>query len=265
MNEAFVKSVKRLLLLVLLSIATLIIGTILGSVFDSIEITKWTMVIGFMLIVVFFFGKSYVNLSFGRIERRMVWPAIGMSVLIAVAQMLITISVLSLLDVDYHYQGEEMEHRQQLFSGLAGVLYVVAFGPIIEEICFRGLLLDGLLKTRCRPWVAILISAVAFGLLHGLWASFVTATLFGLLAGWLYWRTGSIIPGLIIHIANNSLTAIDLINQTDTFYLIALVGGLLLLAYGLWWFWKNIKCNSFKEKRDSSSSEISYIEKTNLY
>lgn len=246
MNEAFVKSVKRLLLLVVLYIATLIIGTILGSVFDNIEIAKWTMVIGFMLIAVLFFGKSYVNLSFGRIERRIVWPAIGMSVLIAVAQLLITISVLSLLDVDFFYQGEEMERRQQLFSGIAGALFVVASGPIIEEIGFRGLLLDGLLKTRCRPWIAILISAVAFGLVHGLWAPFVTATLFGLLAGWLYWRTGSIIPGLIIHIANNSLTAIDLTNQTDTFYLIALVGGLLLLAYGLWWFWKNVKkCANF--------------------
>ena len=171
----------------------------------------------------------------------MVWPAIGMSVLIAMAQLLITISVLSLLDVDCFYQGEALERRQQLISGIAGALFVVVSGPIIEEIGFRGLLLDGLLKTQCRPWVAILISAVAFGLVHGLWAPFVTATLFGLLAGWLYWRTGSIIPSLIIHIANNSLTAIDLTNQTDTFYLIAIVGGLLLLAYGLWWFWKNVK------------------------
>lgn len=241
MNETFVKSVKLLLLLVLLYIATLIIGTILGSVFHNIEIAKWTLVIGLMLIAILFFGKSYVNLSFGRIERRMVWPAIGISVLIAVAQLLVTVSVLSLFDVDYFYHGEEMERRQQLFSGIAGALFVVASGPIIEEICFRGLLLDGLLKTRCRPWVAILISAVAFGLLHGLWAPFVTATLFGLLAGWLYWRTGSIIPGLIIHIANNSLTGIDLINQTDIFYLIVLVGGFLLLVYGLWWFWKNMK------------------------
>ena len=246
MNETFVKSVKRLLLLVLLYIATLIIGVILGSVFHNIEIMKWTLVIGLMLIAVLFFSKSYVKLSFGRIERRMVWPAIGMSVLIAVAQLLVTVSVLSLFDVDFFYQGEALERRQQLFSGLAGALFVVVSGPIIEEICFRELLLDGLLKTRCRPWVAIIISAVAFGLFHGLWAPFVTATLFGILAGWLYWRTGSIIPGLIIHIANNSLTGIDLINQTDIFYLIVLVGGFLLLVYGLWWFWKNVKkCENF--------------------
>ena len=241
MNETFGKSVKRLLLLVLLYIATLVIGVVLGSVFNNNDIMKWTLVIGFMLIAVLFFGKSYVKLSFGRIERRMVLPAIGMSVLIAVAQLLITISVLSLFDVDFFYQGEALERRQQLISGIAGALFVVVSGPIIEEIGFRGLLLDGLLKTRCHPWVAILISAVAFGLVHGLWLPFATATLFGLLAGWLYWRTGSIIPGIIIHIANNSLTGIDLINQTDIFYLIVLVGGFLLLVYGLWWFWKNVK------------------------
>lgn len=246
MNEAFVKSVKLLLLLVVLYIGTLIISVILGSVYNNIEIAKWTLVIGLMLIAVLFFSKSYVKLSFGRIERRMVWPAIGMSVLIAVAQLLITVSMLSLLDVDCFYQGEALERRQQLISGIAGALFVVVSGPIIEEIGFRGLLLDGLLKTRCHPWVAILISAVAFGLVHGLWLPFATATLFGLLAGWLYWRTGSIIPSLIIHIANNSLTGIDLINQTDTFYLIAIVGGLLLLTYGLWWFWKNVKkCENF--------------------
>lgn len=246
MNEAFVKSLKLLLLLVLLYIATLVIGVVLGSAFNNNDIMKWTLVIGLMLLAVLFFGKRYVKLSFGRIERRMVWPAIGMSVLIAVAQLLITISVLSLFDVDFFYQGEALERRQQLISGIAGALFVVVSGPIIEEIGFRGLLLDGLLKTRCHPWVAILISAVAFGLVHGLWLHFATATLFGILAGWLYWRTGSIIPGLIIHITNNSLTGIDLINQTDIFYLIALVGGLLLLAYGLWWFWKNVKkCENF--------------------
>lgn len=246
MNEAFVKSLKLLLLLVVLYIGTLIISVILGSVYNNIEIAKWTLVIGLMLIAVLFFSKSYVKLSFGRIERRMVWPAIGMSVLIAVAQLLITVSMLSLLDVDCFYQGEALERRQQLISGIAGALFVVVSGPIIEEIGFRGLLLDGLLKTRCHPWVAILISAVAFGLVHGLWLPFATATLFGHLAGWLYWRTGSIIPSLIIHIANNSLTGIDLINQTDTFYLIAIVGGLLLLTHGLWWFWKNVKkCENF--------------------
>ena len=243
MNEGFGKSVKLFLLWWFLYLATLVIGNILGQVFKNVEIAKWILVAGYLLITVLFFGKGYVRLSFGRIERRMVWPAVGMSVLMGAALMFAICSVLLLIDVDPFFQGEELEHRQQLFSGIAGVFIAGFFGPIVEEIGFRGLVLDGLLKTRCRPWLAILISALLFDLLHGLGANFVTALLFGILAGWLYWRTGSIIPGLIIHVTNNSLTAIDLSNQTNTLYLIILVVGLVLLAYGVWWFGKKLKTN----------------------
>ena len=245
MNEGIGRTVKLLLLFGLLYIATAIIGTILGHIFKNVEIMKWTLVVGYLFITVLFFGKGYVKLSFGRIERRMVWPAIGISVLIAIACFFVVCSVCSLLGFDLFYQGEELEHRQRFFSGIAGALNACIFGPIIEEICFRGLVLGGLLKTRCRPWLAIIISAVAFGLLHGFWASFVSATLFGILVGWLYWRTGSIIPGIIIHVTNNSLTGIDFSNQTSTLYLILLVISFVLLAFGLWWFGK--KCTFAEE------------------
>ena len=238
MDEGIGKSVKLFLLWWSLYFATIVIGIIFGRVFKNIEIMKWTLVTGYLLITVLFFGKSYVKLSFGRIEKPMVWPAVGMSVLIAASQAFVLFSALSLLDVDPLFQGDELERRQQFFSGIAGALNACIFGPIMEEICFRGLILDGLLKTRCRPWLAILISALLFALLHGLGANFVTAMLFGILVGWLYWRTGSIIPGIIIHITNNSLTAIDISNLANAFYLIILVVGLVLLAFGLWWFWK---------------------------
>ena len=238
MDEGIGKSVKLFLIWWSLYFSTIVIGIIFGRVFKNIEIMKWTMVTGYLLITVLFFGKGYVKLSFGRIEKPMVWPAVGMSVLIAASQAFVLLSALSLLDVDLLYQGEELERRQQFFSGIAGALNACIFGPIMEEICFRGLVLEGLLKTRCRPWLAILISALLFALLHGLGANFVTAMLFGILVGWLYWRTGSIIPGIIIHITNNSLTAIDISNQTNTFHLIILVVCLSSLAYGVWWFWK---------------------------
>ena len=238
MEEGIGKTVKLFLLWWSLYLATQIIGTILGHFLKNTEIMKWTLVTGYLLITVLFFGKGYVKLSFGHIEQHRVWPAIGMSVMMGAALVFALCSVLFLLDVDLSYQGEELEHRQQFFSGIAGALNACIFGPTIEEICFRGIVLGGLLKTRCRPWLAILISTLLFALLHGLGANFVTAILFGILIGWLYWRTGSIIPGIIIHITNNSLTAIDISNQTHTFYLIILVVSLVLLAYGLWWFGK---------------------------
>lgn len=238
MNEEIGKTVKLIVVWLFLYLATTVIATVLGRVFNNYEILKWTIVLGYMLIAILFFGKRYVELSFGRIERRMVWPVVGMSVLIAASQAFVLFSALSLLDVELQYQGEELERRQQLFSGIAGALYCCVMGPIIEEIGFRGLILGGLLKMRCRPWIAILISAIIFASFHGFGVPFVTAMLFGILVGWLYWRTGSIIPGIIIHITNNSLTAIDLSGQPNAILWLILVVSLLLLAFSLWWFGK---------------------------
>lgn len=238
------RTVKLFLFWCFLYFAPMIIGIIVGRIYSNDTITSWTMLLACLLVIFIFFGKRYVKLSFDRFERRMVWLVVGMTLLIAVVFLLVEHSVYALVDVERFFS-EEIEQAndfgQRYFSGIAGILYGGIFGPIAEEIGFRGVFLGGLLKTRCRPWIAILISAHVFGLFHGIGVQFFGAILFGIMVGWLYWRTGSIIPGIIIHIANNSLTGIDLINQTDTFYLIALVGGLLLLAYGLWWFWKNMK------------------------
>ena len=238
MNEGIGKTIKLFLLWCGLFLALPIIGAIVGRFFTNhanYEILKWARLLGCVLIIIVFFGKRYVELSFGRIERRMVWPVVGMSVLIAASQAFVLFTALFLLGVDPSDIGEDLERLQRLVSGIAGILYACIFAPIAEEIGFRDLILGGLLKTRCRPWIAILISALVFASFHGFGAQFVTALLFGILVGWLYWRTGSIIPGIIIHVANNSLTAIDISNQTHTFYLIILVVSLVLLAYGLWW------------------------------
>lgn len=58
MNEAFVKSAKHLLLLVLLYIATLVVGVVLGSVFNNIEMMKWTLVIGLMLLAGWLYWRT---------------------------------------------------------------------------------------------------------------------------------------------------------------------------------------------------------------
>jgi len=258
MKEELWRTVKLFLLWWFLFLTPVFIGIIVWYIYgasmhmDSEAIKEqffsnqglcWAMVVGNMLIAIVFFGKRYVKLSFGRIERHMVWSAVGISILIAAAYMLVESSVFTLLDVDHLFseESEKMnEDNQQLFSGIAGILYGCIFAPVAEEIGFRGVLLDGLLKTRCRPWLAILISALAFGLLHYS-VQFVGAMVFGIIVGWLYWRTGSILPGIIIHIVNNTLSFIDVSSQSNTVLLVILIVCLLLLVYGLWWFGK--KCN----------------------
>ena len=246
MNEELMKTVKLFLLWSFLYFAVGIIGVFLGHICKSEEIMKWTLALGYLLISIVYFGKHYVDLSFGRIERRMVWPAVGMYVLVAVANLFVSFFVVSMLDIYLFMEESESLNKSDpnLFLGIAGILHSCIIIPIVEEIGFRGIFLAGLLKSRCRPWLAILITAIVFALFHMSFVKIISTLGFGIIIGWLYWRTGSIIPGIIIHIVNNSLCIvfafIDLSIESLAIWWVILVVCLSSLAYGVWWFWKEV-------------------------
>lgn len=244
MDDGIGKTIKLFLLWSFLYFAVGIIGVFLGHICKSEEIMKWTLVLGYLLISIVYFGKHYVDLSFGRIERRMVWPAVGMSVLVAVAYLFVSFFVISMLDIYLFMEESESLNKSDpnLFSGIVGILHSCIIVPIVEEIGFRGIFLAGLLKSRCRPWLAILITAIVFALFHMSLVKIISTFGFGIIIGWLYWRTGSIIPGIVIHIVNNSLCIVfafkDLSIDSLAIWWVILVVCLSSLAYGVWWFWK---------------------------
>lgn len=85
-----------------------------------------------------------------------------------------------------------------------GYLTIGLLAPLAEEIVFRGAALRSLLASRLSPLAAIVISALLFAVVHLNPAQMPHAFLVGLLLGWMYWRTGSILPGMAYHWANNS-------------------------------------------------------------
>jgi len=85
-------------------------------------------------------------------------------------------------------------------------LMIAGLAPVSEELFFRGMLFGGLRASL--PFLpAALISAVVFGSLHlPTGASTVPPLiLFGFLLAWVYERSGSIWPAVILHAINNSL------------------------------------------------------------
>ncbi len=86
-----------------------------------------------------------------------------------------------------------------------GYLVIGLLAPLSEEIVLRGAILRQLLRSsRLSTWGAITLSAVFFALIHMNPVQMPHAFLIGLLLGWMYWRTGSILPGVAYHWANNS-------------------------------------------------------------
>jgi membrane protease YdiL (CAAX protease family) len=99
-------------------------------------------------------------------------------------------------------------HQQDIAKGFGAIpiqiLLIVIAAPVSEEICFRGLLFGGL-REKLPRIVAALLCGLIFGALHAITG--ITAVppliVFGFLLALLYERTGSILPGMILHILNN--------------------------------------------------------------
>lgn len=81
------------------------------------------------------------------------------------------------------------------------IMMVIA-APLLEEFIYRGIILDGLLK-RYTPLTSILISSILFGIAHFNPWQLVTASLLGTFSGWIYYKTKSLAPSIIIHAAVN--------------------------------------------------------------
>ena len=89
-----------------------------------------------------------------------------------------------------------------------GYFVVGLLAPLAEEMVFRGAILRSLLRWKSNPWVGIVISAILFAVIHMNPAQMPHAFLIGLLLGWMYWRTDSIVPGVIYHWVNNTVAYI---------------------------------------------------------
>lgn len=96
---------------------------------------------------------------------------------------------------------------EQIMGEPTGYLAIGILAPLAEELVFRGAILRTLLKISGHRWhwVAIAVSALLFGAVHGNLPQFVHAALIGLLLGWMYYRTASILPGVMFHWVNNTV------------------------------------------------------------
>jgi membrane protease YdiL (CAAX protease family) len=98
------------------------------------------------------------------------------------------------------------EEKDTVMLVAQGIL-VVGMAPVAEELFFRGFLFGGL-RGRLTFWPAALISGVFFGAIHLLGGSLIAVVLlsvFGVLLAWLYERTGSLGPPILMHAIQNAI------------------------------------------------------------
>jgi membrane protease YdiL (CAAX protease family) len=89
--------------------------------------------------------------------------------------------------------------------GLGAELFCIALMPgVWEELAFRGLIL-GQLQRSVGAREAIVLSALLFGVIHLAWLSLPYLVGLGVLLAALRQRSGSLLPGMVLHAAHNGV------------------------------------------------------------
>ncbi|MEK4662946.1 type II CAAX endopeptidase family protein [Priestia sp. FSL H7-0729] len=103
---------------------------------------------------------------------------------------------------------ESLQQNVTLFTIALGIVSAGFVSPLYEEIFYRGFIYRWL-RTRIRMRWAIVISALIFTLAHfptinAMPVNFISGVVFA----WTYERTGSVVPGMIVHGAFNTIAVV---------------------------------------------------------
>lgn len=160
-----------------------------------------------LLTIMLFAWQKWSPFSRGYIQSRP-WDCLFWVIVFAIGTMVPS----ELLDEFCGFSIPEQQKQSiiDIMSTQWGFIAIALIVPIAEEMVFRGAILRSLLHLfgKRKRWFAIALSAVIFGAAHGNVPQFLHATLAGLVLGWFYWRTQSIVPGITFHIVNNLIAVI---------------------------------------------------------
>ena len=136
----------------------------------------------------------------------MTWPkALGLATALFVAAMVID----SGLEQVLHAGSEQGLIPTRWDSGHAAAyvcnwIVIAGVAPLVEEVTFRGLGYS-LLSPRLGMWPTVVLTGALFAASHGLIRALPELMVLGCALAWLRARTDSVLPGIAVHAAFNSV------------------------------------------------------------
>ena len=154
-----------------------------------------------------YFGRSYRMLDW-----RFGWSSIASGVLVFAVWIGLESLVMAGLEIGMpaalSHAPDTAKSSWLLFRVLGAVITV----PIAEELAFRGFLLRRFVSTdfesvgwQSVSWIAILLSSIAFGVLHG--DRWLAGTVAGAIYAFTWMRRGSMGDAVAAHATTNALIA----------------------------------------------------------
>ncbi|MEP6662716.1 MAG: type II CAAX endopeptidase family protein [Verrucomicrobiota bacterium] len=97
-------------------------------------------------------------------------------------------------------QENDVSLCQQIFIGFMALISA----PVLEELCFRGILYSSI-KRSGYPKLAVCLSSILFGAVHLNEAAFLPLVLFAIVLIWLYELTGNLFAPILAHSCFNGI------------------------------------------------------------
>ena len=99
-------------------------------------------------------------------------------------------------------------------SVFTNILAMMFLAPFFEELFFRGNFVEQ--EAKHGKWSTVIILGIMFGLWHCNYDQFIYTSVLGMFAGFMFIKTGSIIPPMLLHFIMNTLGAISSIMATNS-------------------------------------------------
>ena len=167
-----------------------------------------------------------------------------------------------------------VEESSNLASIFGMIFMLVIVAPVLEEFWVRGIIYDAL-----KPYgtgIAIIISSIIFGLMHGSLYMLFYTTAYGFALGYIRYATGSLFIVTVLHAIINSIAAITLLLSSlmymtyeankfiNTLYVIYILAVFVMIIVGVIVFLVKIpKIRKFKI--ENSCTQIGPWKKTAVF
>ena len=234
-------------------ITALVVGNILGGIVIGIAAAAsdmdtddlpvaWSMIANgvFQLALLgtaYFFARTYGGVSAERFGWRTVrlGPAIGWAVLALIAYYVFQAIWISALDLQNETDQitDKLKDDPSTATVALIAVFAVVVAPIVEETFFRGYVFTALRTSLPMGWAAV-ITGVIFGAVHGFGSPIgflPPLAVLGIVLCLVYWKTGSLLPCIALHLTNNAIALTVALDWT--WQGLVLWAGAMLAAAGL--------------------------------
>lgn len=220
MNDFFESIKIRKVVIIYILVALVLIAISELPIFSKITVLDfdfWCMLINLVLFIYFVLKMFKNNLEFKNIiedfKNKFIWnetlKILIMNITFSLSLVCLSVFLAYMINPEFCNRllsEVNKDNSTTVYSVIFNAITVSFLAPFVEEFIFRGVILNRL-KKRWGMTASIIVSSIAFGLIH-MELAFFGAFVFGVMMCLLYIKTENLFFTISIHFMNNFIVSL---------------------------------------------------------